>query len=49
MLLHNGEWQRLSQEYAAAIIPGAAHTDLYDRTDVIPFDTITEFFRKALK
>lgn len=30
------------------ILPGAVHTDLYDRTDVIPFDTITEFFRKAM-
>lgn len=31
------------------ILPGAVHTDLYDRTDVIPFDTITEFFRKAMQ
>lgn len=30
------------------IIPGAVHTDLYDRTDVIPFDKITEFLRKEL-
>lgn len=30
------------------IIPGAVHTDLYDRIDVIPFDTITAFFRKEL-
>lgn len=30
------------------IIPGAVHIDLYDRTDVIPFDKITEFFRKEL-
>ncbi len=30
------------------IIPGAVHTDLYDRTDVIPFDKITEFFQKYL-
>lgn len=26
------------------IIPDAVHTDLYDRTDIIPFDKITEFF-----
>ena len=26
------------------LIPGAVHTDLYDRTDVIPFDAITECF-----
>lgn len=30
------------------IIPGVVHTDLYDRTDVIPFDKITEFFQKYL-
>ena len=27
------------------IIPDAVHTDLYDRTDVIPFDKMTTFFR----
>ncbi len=31
------------------IIPNAVHTDLYDNTDVIPFDKITEFFNKNLK
>ena len=31
------------------ILPGAVHTDLYDRIDVIPFDKMTEFFRDALK
>ena len=42
--------------YAAAaqpkelmIIPGAVHTDLYDRVDVIPFDKLTAFFRDYLK
>jgi fermentation-respiration switch protein FrsA (DUF1100 family) len=42
--------------YAAAtqpkelmIIPGANHTDLYDRVDVIPFDKLTTFFRTHLK
>lgn len=41
--------------YAAAaepkelmIIPGANHTDLYDRVDVIPFDKLTTFFRANL-
>ena len=41
--------------YAAAaepkelmIIPGAVHTDLYDRVDVIPFDKMERFFRQAL-
>ena len=27
------------------IIPDAVHTDLYDQTDVIPFDKMTTFFR----
>jgi len=42
--------------YAAAaepkelvIIPGANHTDLYDRVDVIPFDKLTAFFRTNLR
>lgn len=30
------------------IIPGASHTDLYDRLDVIPFDKMEAFFRKHL-
>ena len=30
------------------IVPGANHTDLYDRTDVIPFDRIARFFGDAL-
>ena len=42
--------------YAAAaepkelmIIPGASHTDLYDRMDRIPFDKMTTFFRTNLR
>lgn len=27
------------------IIPGAVHTDLYDRKDIIPFDRIQQFFQ----
>lgn len=41
--------------YAAAvepkelvIVPGANHTDLYDRTDVIPFNKLTSFFQQYL-
>ena len=30
------------------IIPGAVHTDLYDRMDVIPFDRMEQFFRQYL-
>ncbi len=31
------------------IIPNANHTDLYDKTDIIPFDKITRFFKDNLK
>lgn len=31
------------------IIPGASHTDLYDKTDIIPFDKMESFFRTYLK
>lgn len=31
------------------IIPGAVHTDLYDRVDIIPFDKISAFFHKAME
>ncbi len=31
------------------IIPNAVHTDLYDKTDVIPFEKIDSFFKENLK
>lgn len=31
------------------IIPGASHTDLYDQTDIIPFDKIEKFYRDNMK
>lgn len=31
------------------IIPGAVHTDLYDRKDIIPFEKMESFFRQYLK
>ena len=30
------------------LIPGAVHTDLYDRKEIIPFDRMEAFFRKYL-
>lgn len=30
------------------VIPGASHTDLYDRKDIIPFDSIEKFFAEYL-
>ena len=31
------------------LLPGAVHTDLYDRTDIIPFGRLEAFFGKYLK
>lgn len=31
------------------IIPGAVHTDLYDNTDIIPFEKMVKFFQTNLK
>lgn len=31
------------------IIPGASHVDLYDQTDIIPFDKIETFFKEYLR
>lgn len=31
------------------LIPGAVHTDLYDRMDIIPFDKLENFFTENLK
>lgn len=30
------------------VIPGANHTDLYDRMDIIPFDKLEQFFKENL-
>jgi len=31
------------------VVPGAGHVDLYDRTDLIPFDKLTSFYKKNLE
>lgn len=31
------------------VVPGAGHVDLYDRTEVIPFDKLTTFFQTNLR
>lgn len=31
------------------VIPGAVHTDLYDRMDIIPFDKMESFFKEYLR
>jgi fermentation-respiration switch protein FrsA (DUF1100 family) len=30
------------------LVPNAGHVDLYDKTDLIPFDKLDEFFTKNL-
>lgn len=50
---HSREFSEEAYQLAAepkqlVIIPGAGHVDLYDRVDVIPFETLTTFFRDSL-
>ncbi len=33
---------------ATGVVPGAGHVDLYDRVDLIPFDTLATFFQNNL-
>jgi fermentation-respiration switch protein FrsA (DUF1100 family) len=51
---HSREFSEDAYQLAAepkelAIIPGAGHVDLYDRTDLIPFDKLTSFFENSLQ
>lgn len=45
-LVRNNPW---ADNKELCIIPGAVHTDLYDRKDVIPFDRIEGFLKEYLK
>jgi fermentation-respiration switch protein FrsA (DUF1100 family) len=42
-------YKRAAEPKELVIIPNAGHVDLYDRTDLIPFDKLTLFFTKYLK
>lgn len=42
-------YKAAAQPKELMIIKGANHVDLYDRTDVIPFDRIASFFNQNLK
>ena len=42
-------YRRAAEPKELYIVPGARHIDLYDRTDMIPFDKIESFFREYLK
>jgi len=42
-------YKRAAQPKELYVVPGARHIDLYDRTDMIPFDKLASFFRENLK
>ena len=41
-------YQNAAEPKELLVIPGARHTDLYDKVDVIPFDKLTSFFTENL-
>jgi len=42
-------YQRAAQPKELYYVKGAGHVDLYDKTDLIPFDKLDAFFKKNLK
>jgi len=42
-------YKRAGQPKELVIVPSAGHVDLYDKTDLIPFDKLEAFFNKHLK
>jgi fermentation-respiration switch protein FrsA (DUF1100 family) len=42
-------YQRATEPKELVIVPNAGHVDLYDKTDLIPFDQLEAFFTKHLK
>lgn len=42
-------YKRAAEPKELYIVSGAGHVDLYDRTDLIPFDKLKSFFNKYLK
>ncbi len=42
-------YKRAAQPKELVIIPNAGHVDLYDKTDLIPFDKLETFFKQHLK
>lgn len=41
-------YARAAEPKELVVVPGAGHVDLYDRTDLIPFDKLISFFRSNL-
>lgn len=42
-------YKRAAQPKELYVVPGAGHVDLYDRTDLIPFEKLASFFKANLK
>lgn len=42
-------YERAAEPKELVVVPGARHIDLYDRTDMIPFDKLESFFTENLK
>lgn len=42
-------FQNANEPKELVIVPNAVHVDLYDKSDVIPFDKMNDFFEKNLK
>lgn len=42
-------YERAAEPKELVIVPDARHIDLYDRTDMIPFDKLESFFKEHLK
>ena len=50
---HSREFSEQAYQLAAepkqlVLVPGAGHVDLYDRVDLIPFDTLATFFQNNM-
>ncbi len=41
-------YKRAAEPKELVVVPGARHIDLYDRTDMIPFDKFASFFKEHL-
>jgi fermentation-respiration switch protein FrsA (DUF1100 family) len=42
-------YKRAAQPKELVIVPNAGHVDLYDKTDLIPFERLETFFKENLK
>ena len=41
-------YKRSAEPKELVVVPRARHIDLYDRTDMIPFDKLASFFKEHL-